>query len=167
MLVELAEGKTPMVDAQAPEEEVMSWPHTVFRMLVVFVGVVAVLSAVAYFFDAPLEELANPDHPANPAKAPWYFLGLQEIVSYSALAGGVIVPAAAIIGLMTIPYVDRNPRDRRVVHLGPGPADYALVGRGGHPGRLVLTYLNEHYAVRILVPGASQIWVDLLNPGPY
>ena len=166
MLVELAEGKTPMVGAQAPEEEVMSWPHTVFRMLVVFVGVVAVLSVVAYFFDAPLEELANPDHPPNPAKAPWYFLGLQEIVSYSALAGGVIVPAVAIIGLMSIPYIDRDPA---------GQGNWFTSGQGRRitlwsilaiiPVVLILTYLNEHYAVRKLVPGAPQIWVDLLNPG--
>ena len=166
MLVELAKGKTPMVDAQAPEEEVTSWPHTVFRMLIVFVGVVAALSVVAYFFDAPLEELANPERPPNPAKAPWYFLGLQEIVSYSALAGGVIVPVVAIVGLMSIPYIDRNPegqghwftsRQGRRLTLGSIAAIIPVV--------LILTYLNEHYAVRKLVPGAPQLWVDLLNPG--
>jgi quinol-cytochrome oxidoreductase complex cytochrome b subunit len=58
---------------------------------------------------APLEEIANPTRTPNPAKAPWYFLGLQELVHYSALIGGVIVPALVVIALLALPYVDRRP----------------------------------------------------------
>jgi len=57
------------------------------------------------WFDAPLLEIANPEHPENPAKAPWYFLGLQELVSYSALTGGVLVPGLILLGLILIPYI--------------------------------------------------------------
>jgi len=55
-----------------------------------------------------LEELANPIHPPNPAKAPWYFLGLQELVSYSAFWGGVVVPGLLITALVLLPYIDHN-----------------------------------------------------------
>ena len=166
LLVELAKGKTPMVDAQAPEEEVQSWPHLVFRLLALFVGVVAVLSLLAYFFDAPLEELANPERPPNPAKAPWYFLGLQELVSYSALAGGVVVPAVLIIGLMSIAYIDRSLEGQGTWFTSPLGKRITLVSFFGTiPIVALLTYLNEYYALRKLVPGASQMLVDLLNPG--
>ncbi|MFQ5912460.1 MAG: cytochrome b N-terminal domain-containing protein [Nitrospinota bacterium] len=166
LLVELAKGKTPMVDSQAPEEEVQSWPHLVFRMLTVFVGVVAVLSILAYFFDAPLEELANPEHPPNPAKAPWYFLGLQEMVSYSALAGGVVVPAVLIVGLMSIAYIDRSREGEGLWFTSSQGRRITLVSFVGTiPLVLLLTYLHEHYAVRKLIPGASQLVVDLFNPG--
>ena len=60
------------------------------------------------FGNAPLEELANPIHPPNPAKAPWYFLGLQELVAYSAFFGGVVVPALLLTALVVLPYLDRG-----------------------------------------------------------
>src|SRR3990172_3115576 len=74
-LMEVVQGTTPMVAAQAPEEEVPSWPHLLFRLLVLFQIVLGVIVVLSIFFDAPLEGLANPTHPPNPAKAPWYFLG--------------------------------------------------------------------------------------------
>jgi quinol-cytochrome oxidoreductase complex cytochrome b subunit len=62
------------------------------------------------FLEAPLEELANAIHPPNPAKAPWYFLGLQELVSHSAFWGGVVVPTVLVMALVLLPYLDRNRR---------------------------------------------------------
>ena len=56
------------------------------------------------------QELANRVHPPNPAKAPWYFLGLQELVAYSALWGGVIVPGLLVTALVLLPYLDRSRR---------------------------------------------------------
>ena len=75
--------------------------------------------ALGYCFDAPLAEEANPAVPENPAKAPWYFLGLQELVSYSAFMGGVAIPAIVVIGLMLTPYLDRDPEDVGVWFSGP------------------------------------------------
>ena len=66
------------------------------------------------FIDAPLEEPANPSKPPNPSKAPWYFLGLQEMVAYNAFWGGVGIPGLIVVGLMLIPYLDRNPRGEGV-----------------------------------------------------
>jgi cytochrome b-561 len=106
-LMELARGTTPQV-GKNPEDEVFSWPHLVFRELLLFLLVVAVVLFLAIFWNAPLEEFANPIHPPNPAKAPWYFLGLQELVSYSAFWGGVVVPALLVMALVLLPYLDRN-----------------------------------------------------------
>ena len=76
--------------------------------LFVFVVTVAALLLVSLFFNAPLEEPVNVLHPPNPAKAPWYFLGLQELVSYSAFWGGVGVPGIEVALLMLVPFIDRK-----------------------------------------------------------
>ena len=69
------------------------------------------LHVVSLVFMAPLEEMADPTRTPNPAKAPWYFLGLQELVHYSALVGGVIVPdALVVVALLVLPYLDRGTR---------------------------------------------------------
>lgn len=106
-LMELARGTTPAVGGN-PETAVFTWPNLVFRELLLFLLVVSFVLVLAIFWNAPLEELANPVHPPNPAKAPWYFLGLQELVSYSALWGGVIVPALIVTALGCLPYIDRK-----------------------------------------------------------
>lgn len=93
---------------QGPDQTVPSWPHALFRELVAVWVVLAVTLVLAYLFDAPLKEAANPSVPENPAKAPWYFLGLQELVSYSAFVGGVALPGLVLIGLALIPHLDRE-----------------------------------------------------------
>ena len=108
-LMELARGTTPMVGAR-PEDEVFTWPHLVFREMLVFMAVVVLVLVLAIFWNAPLEEFANAVHPPNPAKAPWYFLGLQELVSHSAFWGGVVVPTLIVMALAMLPYVDRKRR---------------------------------------------------------
>lgn len=108
-LMELARGTTPMVGLD-PDEEVFTWPHLVFRELLLFLVTLSVVLFLAICWNAPLEELANAVHPPNPAKAPWYFLGLQELVSYSALWGGVIVPGLIVFALVLLPYLDRGRR---------------------------------------------------------
>ena len=110
-LMELARGTSPQVGVN-PEDLVFSWPHLLFRELLVFLAVLALVLSLAIFWDAPLEQFANPVHPPNPAKAPWYFLGLQELVSHSALLGGVVVPGLAVLALLVIPYIDLNPSRR-------------------------------------------------------
>ena len=91
-----------------PENSVFSWPNLFMAELFVFVLTVAGVLLVSIFFDAPLEEPVNVMHPPNPAKAPWYFLGLQEQVSYSAFWGGVGVPALEVLILLLAPYLDRG-----------------------------------------------------------
>ena len=106
-LMELARGTTPQV-GQNPDDQVFTWPHLIFREILLFLLVVAVVLFLAVFWNAPLEEFANPIHPPNPAKAPWYFLGLQELVSYSAFWGGVVVPGLLVTVLVMLPYLDRS-----------------------------------------------------------
>ena len=94
---------------QIPDNTVYSWPNLFIAELFTFVITLSVILVVALLFGAPLEEPVNVMHPPNPAKAPWYFLGLQEMVSYSAFWGGVGVPTLFVIGLILTPYMDRSP----------------------------------------------------------
>jgi len=113
-LMEVVEGK-PIFETIEPDEEddsVFSYPYAFFREAIALMVTVTTVMAISLFFRAPLEELANPAKTPNPAKAPWYFLGLQELVSHSALIGGVIAPALMVLALLAIPYFDRNPSRR-------------------------------------------------------
>ncbi len=113
-LMEVVTGK-PIFETISPEEEedtVFSYPYAFVREAVVLMATVTTIMTTALYFNAPLEELANPAKTPNPAKAPWYFLGLQELVSHSAFLGGVVVPALMVVALIAIPYIDRNPSRR-------------------------------------------------------
>jgi quinol-cytochrome oxidoreductase complex cytochrome b subunit len=99
----------PIVEAE-PDDEVLAWPHLLYRELLLLLAVLVVLHVVALLVNAPLEEIANPTRTPNPAKAPWYFLGLQELVSYSAFVGGVLVPTLVVLALFLVPYLDPAPR---------------------------------------------------------
>jgi hypothetical protein len=88
---------------------VMTWPEGIFRAAVVAEGLAIVLVWFSLFFDAPLEGLANPMQTPNPAKAPWYFLGLQELLHYfPPVVAGVLIPTLVIIALVIIPYFNVN-----------------------------------------------------------
>jgi quinol-cytochrome oxidoreductase complex cytochrome b subunit len=105
--------------ARDPEEEVFSWPHLLVRHQVVALAVTALVLAMGIAWEAPLRELANPNLTPEPAKAPWYFVGLQELLAhFDPLVAGVLAPAALVAALVVLPYVDRNPSrrpgDRRV-----------------------------------------------------
>jgi quinol-cytochrome oxidoreductase complex cytochrome b subunit len=92
-----------------PDNSVYSWPNLLTAELFVFILTVAVILVLALCFQAPLEEPVNISHPPNPAKAPWYFLGLQELVSYSAFWGGVGIPGIEVLILFLVPFLDRQP----------------------------------------------------------
>jgi quinol-cytochrome oxidoreductase complex cytochrome b subunit len=100
--------KTPHT-GQDPDETVPSWPYLLRAELLVFMLTMLVCVALGILFDAPLREAANAAVPENPAKAPWYFLGLQEMISYSAFVGGFLVPVLAVAGLGLISLLDREP----------------------------------------------------------
>ncbi len=107
-LMNLVEGKTPQV-SQEPEDMTTTWPHLLFFEIVIFILVTIVMMGLSVLFDAPLEEVANPAITPNPAKAPWYFLGVQELVSWSdPFWMGVFIPNLGIIFLLLIPYLDRS-----------------------------------------------------------
>ncbi len=101
-----------------PTDKVSVWPHLLAIEFVALLAVTALLIIFSVFQDAPLLELANPNEQPNPSKAPWYFLGLQELLSYfDPQVAGVLIPGLGLAGLAIIPYVDRNkstrPADRK------------------------------------------------------
>jgi hypothetical protein len=88
---------------------VMTWPETLFRAAVAIEVLGIVLVLLALFWDAPLEGLADPMQTPNPAKAPWYFLGLQELLHYfPPIIAGVLIPTMVIVALIVIPYFNIN-----------------------------------------------------------
>jgi quinol-cytochrome oxidoreductase complex cytochrome b subunit len=91
-----------------PDDSVYSWPSLLMAELFVFVLTVSLILVVSLAFNAPLEQPVNVMHPPNPAKAPWYFLGLQELVSYSAFWGGIGIPGLMVALLFLVPYIDRT-----------------------------------------------------------
>ncbi len=93
------------------KEKIHTWPYLARKEFLVAILVVVFLLSWSIFVDAPLEEHSNPNLTPNPAKAPWYFLGLQELLVYfDPWIAGAIIPLLIIVGLMLIPYIDINPR---------------------------------------------------------
>jgi hypothetical protein len=87
------------------------WPHLLIEEFVAMMIVLAALTIFATFVNAPLRELANPNLTPNPSKAPWYFLGLQELLRYfhPMVAGVLFAPTLVLLALAVAPFVDRNP----------------------------------------------------------
>ncbi len=91
------------------EDQVQTFPEVLFRALVAIEVLSILLVWIALLFNAPLEGVADPSHTPNPAKAPWYFLGLQEMLHYfPPVVAGVLVPTLVIIALIVIPYFNIN-----------------------------------------------------------
>jgi hypothetical protein len=92
-------------------DKVQVWPYLVKVEFLAALLVMAILTFWSFGLDAPLEEPANPALTPNPSKAPWYFLGLQEILVYfDPWIAGVVLPGLIIFGLSAIPYIDINPK---------------------------------------------------------
>ena len=165
-LMALVKGEGTRADA-VPEHTILSWPQVFILEGALFMSVLAVFGALSLAFDAPLKALANPSVPENPAKAPWYFLGLQELVSYSGFAGGVLLPGIAVLGLMLIPYLDRE-RDgvgvwfrdragRREVLVSAAVAAVFIVG--------LLAITVRYGWLRNWFPDIPQLVITAINPG--
>lgn len=106
-LMEVMPGSQLTVE-KIPDNQVFTWTHLIPKELLATIIVIALLNVISVLWNAPLEELANPTVTPNPAKAPWYFLGLQELVHHSAFLGGVLFPAILVIGLIVMPYIDTS-----------------------------------------------------------
>jgi menaquinol-cytochrome c reductase cytochrome b/c subunit len=90
------------------------WPHLLIEELVAMLVMTVGLVIFSTFINAPLRELANPNLTPNPSKAPWYFLGLQELLRYfhPMVAGVLFAPTLVLLALAIVPYIDRNPSTR-------------------------------------------------------
>jgi hypothetical protein len=112
-LMEIVEGTSPMV-GKAPEDTVETFPHYVILLTICSLAATFALLLISLFFDAPLEDLANPLVTPNPGKAPWYFTGIQELIHYTnkPVIPAIIGPLLIFIWLFLIPYIDRKPKTR-------------------------------------------------------
>ena len=91
------------------EVQIQTYPEVLFRALVAIEVLAIGLVTMALLFNAPLEGIADPSHTPNPAKAPWYFLGLQEMLHYfPPVVAGVLVPGLVVMALIVIPYFNIN-----------------------------------------------------------
>tara|TARA_Y100000590_G_scaffold217133_2_gene245892 strand:- start:7785 stop:8900 length:1116 start_codon:yes stop_codon:yes gene_type:complete len=105
----LSSGKKPN-EYHDPDEKVLVWPDLVYVEFISLILCMCLLLVWSIGLEAPLEEPANPAATPNPSKAPWYFLGLQEMLVYfDPWLAGVVFPTIIIFGLMAIPYLDKNP----------------------------------------------------------
>ncbi len=103
---------TRRVSAQvksAEEEQIQTYPEALIRAALAIEVLAIALVLISLFFNAPLEGIADPTNTPNPAKAPWYFLGLQELLHYfPPLFAGVLIPAVLVVALIVIPYFNVN-----------------------------------------------------------
>jgi menaquinol-cytochrome c reductase cytochrome b/c subunit len=136
----------PAVDAD-DEPHVMTFPHLLVREGIAFLALSLALIALSLVADAPLEEIADPTRTPNPAKAPWYFLGLQELLHYyPPLVSGVLLPALLIVALIVIPYFRVN-------------LERPPLGADAEPRRLgILWTAIAALCVLFYVTGSSPVW---------
>ncbi|HLG20149.1 MAG TPA: hypothetical protein VI895_10105 [Bdellovibrionota bacterium] len=139
----LAEKK-PLIE-QDQNKRVMVWPNLVYIEFICLILVTVLLIFWSIFFAAPLEDPANPTLTPNPSKAPWYFLGLQEMLVYfDPWLAGVVFPGLIIVGLMAIPYFDPNPQ-----------------------GNGYFTFKNRRFAISVYLFGFVVQWVLLIMLGTF
>ncbi len=139
----IARGEPPM--EKLDDEKVLVWPDLVYTELICMVAVSAFLLAWAILLQAPLEEPASSVKTPNPSKAPWYFLGLQEMLVYfDPWYAGVVLPSLVIFGLMAIPYLDYNKK---------GNGYYSIAERK-------FSYLTFQF-------GFLELWITLIILGTF
>ncbi len=134
----------PLTEAGA-DDKVLVWPDLVYIELIALVLCTAFLTVWAILLRAPLEQPADPSVAPNPAKAPWYFLGLQEMLVYfDPWLAGVVFPGLIVVGLIAIPYIDKNPR-----------------GNGYY------TFKERPFAITTFMGGFVILWVLLIIFGTF
>jgi quinol-cytochrome oxidoreductase complex cytochrome b subunit len=165
-LMAVVRGSSPAV-GRGPENTVSAWPHLFVAEMAAFMVGTAVVLALSLWLDAPLKEVANPAVPENPAKAPWYFLGLQELVSYSAFMGGIGIPIISLAGLILIPYLDRQRGDEGIWFSGREGRRVALWSLVFSFTSVValLAFVIRYGWLRQWFPSVPQLVITFVNPG--
>jgi len=144
--VALAARRKAKAEPAAPsDDKIYTWPHLVRAEFLCTLLVIAFMLVWSLLVDAPLEEPAAPTRTPNPSKAPWYFLGLQEILVYfDPWHAGVVAPSLIIVGLMVLPYIDINPK-----------------GNGYY------TYAERKYEILTFFLGFHVLWISLIVVGTF
>ena len=143
-----------------PTDKVNTWPHLMIAEFTALMVITAFLIVLSVILQAPLLELANFNATPNPSKAPWYFLGLQELLSYyDPQVAGVIIPTiTGLLGFMAIPYVDRNPSTK------PSDRKFAIMlftlFLAGSATLTLLGTLFRGPGFNFTYPWADGIWFD-------
>src|SRR5215467_1257194 len=107
-LVEVVQGDSPMV-GKGPDNTVFSFPIVLLMEIILLLGVTFVIFLFSLIKQAPLETIANPLVTTDPAKAPWYFMGLQELLEHMhPFVAGVLIPGILVLFLIMIPYIDHS-----------------------------------------------------------
>ncbi len=107
-LVEVVRGDSPLV-GKGPDDTVFAFPIVLLLEIILLLGVTLVIFLFSLIKQAPLETIANPLVTTDPAKAPWYFMGLQELLEHMhPFVAGVLVPSILVLFLMAVPYIDRS-----------------------------------------------------------
>ncbi len=107
--MEISRQKIESVELE--DDRVFTWPTLVVKEFLAAIFVMVGLLFYSYFVDAPLGEISDPSQAENPAKAPWYFAGLQEqLVYFDPWYAGVVLPSIIVLGLILLPYLDNNPK---------------------------------------------------------
>lgn len=140
-----AEQKLPPTEKETSNQKTWVWPDLLYIEFIALIICSAILILWAIYLRAPLEEPANPSVTPNPSKAPWYFLGLQEmLVYYDPWYAGVVLPVIIIMGLCAIPYLDVNPK-----------------GNGYY------TFTDRKWAITIFLFGYLALWVFMIVTGTF
>jgi len=159
-LVELMRGESPMV-GKGPEDTVFSFPLVLLWEIILLLGVTLAIFLFSLLKQAPLDEIANPMVTTDPAKAPWYFEGLQELLEHMhPMLAGVIIPGVLILFLIALPYFDysrdkvgvwfSSPRGKRIALL---TALYTLVVMPAYIA------LDDAFPLRELLRASTPQWV--------
>src|SRR5437763_274054 len=139
----IAKGDGP--EEAAESDRVWVWPDLVYTELISLIVCSVVLIVWSIFLKAPLEQPANPANTPNPSKAPWYFLGLQEMLVYfDPWLAGVVLPSLIIVGLICIPYIDKNPK-----------------------GNGYFTFTERKAEITIFLFGFAVLWASLIVLGTF
>jgi quinol-cytochrome oxidoreductase complex cytochrome b subunit len=165
----IAQGVTAQVldpSTENEENSVPSSPHLSIRILNIVLTTLLITVVLAIFMPAPLETPANPEVTPNPAKAPWYFLGLQEMVGYSALVGGILIPFLVVVGLALIPFLDKEQNDLGVWFSNKDGIRWTIIGLiWGLIFSALCILIGVTLPVRELFSGIdSQFFFELVNP---
>jgi hypothetical protein len=140
-----AAQKLPPDEKESSGQKTWVWPDLLYIEFIALIICSVVLILWAIYLRAPLEQPANPAATPNPSKAPWYFLGLQEmLVYYDPWYAGVVLPTIIVIGLMAIPYIDVNPK-----------------------GNGYFTYAERKWAITIFLFGYLALWVFMIITGTF
>ncbi len=140
----IAAGNSSQLQAEG-KDRIFTWPYLTRNEFLCSILLMIILTVWSIVIDAPLEEPANPTRTPNPSKAPWYFLGLQEMLVYfDPWIAGVLFPTFIIVGLMAIPYIDKNPK-----------------GNGYY------TWSERKFAISIFMFGFFVLWITLIFVGTF